>query len=288
MRNTTLLLVLTLLVLPAYAGGKHNGPPPKNTPPVASQGQLQGQAQGQAQGQLQGQAQSSKNLNANLNKAESSSHSGAISGAAAGAASGAISGSVSGGGSSSAGGGSANSNSSTGASTATIGNVSTISEGGQGGHSGDSNAASDSGDHTSTVSFKEDNDYPSAQAATVFAGYCQGGMSGQLEEGGFTVINNDQFCDYIRLAAVMREAYEWEMQHGSAHCADTMSVQHSDKEYADLCINEKAMEHLEKYRWNLNQAYLLVRKTKHTALLDRWGGQLIRPVALILAMILVI
>jgi len=283
MRSANLLLVLALLVLPAYAGGKHNGPPPKNTPPIASQGQLQGQAQGQLQGQAQGQGQQQTSTNLNHNSSRSSS--GAISGAAAGA----VSGSVSAGGTSSAGGGSAHSNSHTGASTATVGNVNAAGGlGGQGGNAGDSNAASNSGDHTSTVSFKEDNDYPAAQAATVFAGYCQGGMSGQLEEGGFTVINNDQFCDYIRLAAVMREAYEWEMQHGSAHCADTMSVQHSDKEYADLCINEKAMEHLEKYRWNLNQAYLLVRKTKHTALLDRWGGQLIRPVALILAMILVI
>jgi hypothetical protein len=129
----------------------------------------------------------------------------------------------------------------------------------------------------------EGDQYTASSAATVFAGHCQTGMSGQLEAGGFGVVNSDQFCDYIRLAAVMREAYEYEL--AECECVGVCTSTLASVEMSCPAGGEKARIYLEAYHLNLSNAQELVVSSEYTAMADRWGGQLLRPTAIILALI---
>lgn len=262
------------------------------------QGQLQGQLQGQDQGQGQGQAQiginSSENdnrnyntgINSNHNSSESASRSGAVSGAAAYNGGNRVSNVV--------GGHEVGASAVTGDSTATVGPT-TATTGAVTATTAPSTASSDSGDHNSEVnvndnsSYTEDNDYPVAQAATVFAGYCQNGMSGQLEEGGFSVISGDQFCTYIRLADAMYQAYEREMSKCKPVCDAVCTEELASVELkCPVEASDRGEEFLDNYYAALSEAQKLVMRTKHTATLDRFSGHLIRPLASILAFIWVL
>jgi hypothetical protein len=152
-----------------------------------------------------------------------------------------------------------------------IGDISTSGGNATGGVGGDTSIQIDGDDHTA------------ASAATVFAGHCQTGMSGQLEAGGFGVVNSDQFCDYIRLAAVMREAYDYEIT--QCQCVGVCTNTVASVEMSCPDGGEKASEYLAAYHWNLSEAQELVVRSEYTALADRWGGQLIRPMAVILSLI---
>ena len=110
-------------------------------------------------------------------------------------------------------------------------------------------------------------------------------MSGQLEEGGFSVINSDQFCDHIRMADVMRNAYLWELQYGKVECAPEASGEWIVDQYQDTCVNEKAAEYYSQYHENIEDAMDLVSTTKEVGWFDRVAGMLIRPIAVIGALI---
>lgn len=151
-------------------------------------------------------------------------------------------------------------------------------------------AGGDSGDHTSEVnvtdnsSYTEDNDYPSMQAASVFAGYCQTGASGQFTEGGFSVINTDQFCTYIRLADRMLIAAEAELAKCDFRCEGTCTAKVASVEKVQECgIEEQgyADEYMATYRGALDEASKLVMRSRYTAQVDTWTGQLLKIAAII-------
>ena len=139
-----------------------------------------------------------------------------------------------------------------------------------------------------SVLIYEDAENPVNSAAAVFAQQCQTGLSGQVANGGFSVINSDQFCDYVKAAQLAQAAYHWEMAYGSATCADEASIDHGEGAYADLCVNEKAMEYLDDYRMNVDHAMALVDYTEATGWIDRVFGQLIRPIAVVAGLILLL
>jgi hypothetical protein len=143
--------------------------------------------------------------------------------------------------------------------TATVGDVT----------GGDSTAASSSSNEGNTVesdtdvTVQGDNfEAAAASAATVFAGYCQTGASGQITGGGFSVVNPDAFCDHVRLADTMRQAYEYEVASGRGE-------------------GEFAAKYLEVYHDNLHDAIRLIEGSEWSSYLDRQTGFVIRPAALI-------
>ena len=138
-----------------------------------------------------------------------------------------------------------------------------------------------------TLIYKGD-EHAASSAAAVFAEQCQTGMAGQVMEGGFSVINSDQFCDYIKAANVSMLAYEWEMEYGAAVCADPMVDDWPAEGYADTCMNEKAQEYLNMYHENTDNALALVQRTEAFGWMDRIFGQLVRPLAVVAALILLI
>ena len=140
----------------------------------------------------------------------------------------------------------------------------------------------------SSVLIYEGNDVAAASAASVFAQQCQTGMSGQLEGGGFSVVNSDAFCDNVRAAQFMLSAYNWELKNGNATCAD-IEYGYTTPEGEDtvveslqeVCINEQAEEYLESYRYHVDTATDLVRTTEYLSWADRAAGMLTRPAFLI-------
>lgn len=101
-----------------------------------------------------------------------------------------------------------------------------------------------------------------SSAASVFAGYCQSGGSGQLTGGGFSVVNSEQFCDHVRLASIMREAYEYEVAMGNSE-------------------GQFATKYYEAYHDNLGDALSLIEGSEFAGMIDRNTGFIIRPAALI-------
>lgn len=153
--------------------------------------------------------------------------------------------------------------------------------------------ASSGGNTTGDISIEGDtftnrSEHTAASAASVFAEQCQTGMSGQLEDGGFSVINSDQFCDYIKAAQLAQTAYLWELDHGSAECSEPMADGWVDGGYSDTCVNEKAQKYLADYRQNVDHALALVDYTEPMGWMDRIAGQLIRPIAVVAMLIFLI
>ena len=132
------------------------------------------------------------------------------------------------------------------------------------------------------TSVKYDNDYAVSSPASLFIQACQRGMSGQLESGGFSVAQSDQFCDYLRLAAVMRDAYEWEMR--DCKCEGVCSTEIATVELT-CSVSAQAHEYLALYHENLGKANSLIDSTDETAVAERVAGQLTIPIATILALI---
>jgi hypothetical protein len=146
---------------------------------------------------------------------------------------------------------------------ASIGNT-TASGGDATGGKSEAAVAVDNTDNSS-YSYKEETAV--ASAASVFAGYCQTGMSGSVEAGGFSVVNPEAFCNNIRMAAVYQEAYAWEIAH--------------DKP-------EQAEVYYEKYTGHLQDAHELLEATDGVATVDSFFGYLIRPIAVVAAVILLL
>jgi hypothetical protein len=83
-----------------------------------------------------------------------------------------------------------------------------------------------------------------------------------LTGGGFSIVNNAQFCDHIKLANVSLAAYQLETQMGDPE-------------------GEKAAKYLEAYHDNLHDAISLVESSEFVGKIDRSVGFLVRPSALI-------
>ena len=244
----------------------------------------------------QSQEQTSVNQNSNTNSADANSAS--ISGASAGSTS-------------YAGGG--DSRVHVGVKTGPTSSSSNSSaEGGAGGLAvagggsarvGDTEAsASNGGNSTGDIdiegdeySYTNDHDYSASSAASVFAGECQTGMSGQVEAGGFAVVNADQFCQHVKAARVMLDAYNWEIENGSFECTAVeygyTTAEGSDvvmETLQEVCGSEKAVEYLAEYRHHVEEATGLVRATETVGFVDTISGYLVRPVALIAVLILLL
>lgn len=261
------------------------------------QGQIQGQAQGQTQ---QAEADASAvvdnentNSNQNYNDANASADSNSYSDSDSSAYSGSYS---------SATGGDANVRNRVGVYTggATSGSSSTA-EGGDGGDAtayaeggagGSSSSKSKVGDTTAvgTVSVRGDTvtyEDSAARAASVYTAVCENGGSAQAKAGGFAIVNQDVVCEHLKIAAFMREAYMWEMNYGSANCQATMDGKPigTGDVYSDTCMSEKAVEYYKAYHEHLTEAIQAMEMYEEVGLMDKIAGALVRPMALIGALI---
>lgn len=127
-----------------------------------------------------------------------------------------------------------------------------------------------------------------AQAANVYTQVCQNGGSAQGIKGGFGVTNSDVLCDHLKTAAFMREAYMFEMKYGTVQCQELMEgekMEHMAAEYSDTCMNTKARYYYDAYHESMGDAISLMDNVEEAGMLDKFMGYLIRPAALIGALI---
>ena len=107
-------------------------------------------------------------------------------------------------------------------------------------------------------------DKSSAPSAHIVAQVCQTGFSGQLVEGGFSVVNADAFCDLIRLSEVMLNASKVQASMGN-------------QTYADL--------YMEYYHQALKDANSLVSNTEYSSFISRVADSLLVPLLLLAGLI---
>ena len=139
------------------------------------------------------------------------------------------------------------------------------------------------------------NNQSAHQASSVYVGECQRGMSGQVEGGGFNIVNSDQFCEHVKAANLMLDAYNWEVENGDYQCVTIEygfttpdGVEEIVGPPAPLCTSEKALGYLASYRHHIEAANQLVQRTEVVGFVDRISGYLVRPFALIAVLILLI
>lgn len=322
LNKTMYAVALATVMIPtiALADGNNNtggdscrGNCPQGGDPVS---QEQGQAQGQIQGQIQGQELNNANTNQNVNSNEANA--GAIAGSssdssATGVGIGGssvtrvavktgptVSGSVSNaqggkggdggdsvayGGTSIASGGDSRSYSEGSDARSSVGDVTSSS--------GPSSAsASNGGNKTGDVGISIRGDSvtyedSASRAASVYAQVCQSGGSAQAKAGGLSVVNAEPLCEHLKMAAVMREAYQYELKYGSVSCVESMKGPKMDNGtvYTDVCFNEKAKKYYDSYHEHMADAMLLMDKTEEAGLIDKFSGYMVRPMALIGALI---
>jgi hypothetical protein len=173
--------------------------------------------------------------------------------------------------------------------TSKVGNTTAVAGGGksQASSGGNTQDIAIDGDTLTdnSVLIYEDAENSAASAASVFAGYCQTGASGQAGVGGFSVVNPEAFCNHIRIAGVMQEAYEWEMKNGSASCTPPASGEHYGDQLQDVCMNEQAQIYYQLYHENLMEANSMLDATEAVGKIDAFFGYLFRPALLIGALI---
>lgn len=150
---------------------------------------------------------------------------------------------------------SADSSASGGAVTIGAGGLQTRSEAAGG------NATSNGGSSNSSTEINYSRVESASSAASVYAGYCQTGGSGQVASGGFSVINGDQFCEHIRMADRALLAYQQMVE----WCRNPDNV---------ACDTSKQAEYLAMYHENIADADSLVQTTQATSWIGRVLGQL--------------
>lgn len=212
---------------------------------------------------------------------------------------------------------------STGASTATVGNT-TAHGGTSGSYVGDtmsnstskvgdttskvgnttaqvgdtiaSNGGNTTGDNTNDITVEGDtyednssysyiNEEAAASAASVYANVCQNAGSAQTQQGGFAVVNQDVICEHLKLAAVMREAYVWEMNHGQASCSEPTTMSKDNGMLVEVCMSDAAMTYYKAYHNHLNKALVTMDQTEEVGTMDKFFGALIRPLGVIGALV---
>lgn len=130
---------------------------------------------------------------------------------------------------------------------------------------------------------------PVATAATVFAGQCQSGLSGQLSDGGFSVVNTRQFCDLVDAANLAWQAYQRAIVLAKVKCVGVCTEKYASvTREADPEQMARAEEYLAAYHHNVNSALALVRSTETAGKIDRVSTLLMKPAAIILALIFVL
>ena len=209
--------------------------------------------EGQGQGQVQGQGQSQVQITKNRASSDSSSRSGAI----------AIGGKSQ---------SSSVSNVTAQGGQAGQGGVATVNVSVPNSRSAPSETSLTTGETNVTLgetvlTSHYDTDYPASTPAAVYTQVCQSGASGQVAEGGFAVTQTDAFCQAFEAAIMMKEAHIWEVKQGNM---------------------EKAGEFLTKYHENLALAQSYVEADEIPARVDNFFSRLIRPVAVIAALIFII
>jgi len=132
--------------------------------------------------------------------------------------------------------------------------------------------------------------YSASRAATIYTQTCQSGMSAQTRSGGFGVVNRDPLCDYLKNAAVAREAYEYALANPTQCEVVKAEVNCPIDGFVDCqiktCTSPKAAKYLTAYHDNLDAAFALTENTQHPALWDRVAGFLVRPAAIMAALFL--
>ena len=159
---------------------------------------------------------------------------------------------------------------------ASVGDV-TSSTGASSAHTGDNSVGVSISDNRSTsIEYEQ----ASARAASVYSQVCQNGGSAQGMEGGFGVSNSDVLCDHLKMASVMREAYIFEMKYGVyTECT-------ADHDHAEVtCVNDKAQVYLDAYHEHMGDAMFLMDKVEEAGMIDKFMGYMVRPAALIGALI---
>lgn len=147
-----------------------------------------------------------------------------------------------------------------------------------GGAAGDSSASS--GGNSFTVR-GDVHEVAASSAASVFAGYCQTGVSGQIEQGGFSIVHTEQFCNHVRLADVMYQAYTREVV---CTCEGACTAKEASVERV-CSTSDEGQLFLDAYYDNLLDAQSLIEVTEGTSKLDAIAKQLTTPLGLIGALI---
>jgi hypothetical protein len=153
--------------------------------------------------------------------------------------------------------------------TSTTSNTNTISvpkgavqsQGGEGGTVDVNNSPS------TEIDTSNDYEVAAAQASSVFTQACQTGSSGQVEGGGFNVVNVDAFCQRVDAARVWLEVHAYADRHNDAEMAEHAG---------------------QMFLLNIKEAQELVEYDEYPAKVDNFFSRMIRPVAVIAALILLI
>ena len=154
--------------------------------------------------------------------------------------------------------------------------------------SGDSVSKANSGGNKQALTIVDDSVYTyqynyedsAASAASVYSQVCMNGGSGQTRAAGFSVNNQDVVCEHLKIASVMREAFIFEIQYGDK------SDCFVDRGGMTNCkVSEKAVEYNKAYHEHLTEAIQAMEAYEEVGLMDKMAGALIRPMALIGALI---
>ena len=148
------------------------------------------------------------------------------------------------------------------------------------------NSAAHTGDNTVGVSIADNSSYSveyeeaAARAANVYTAVCQNGGSAQGAMGGFGVTNQDVICEHLKIAAVLRDAYVFEMKYGVYE-----ECTHDEENHETHCTNEQAEFYRGAYHEHMTEAIQAMEAYEEVGLLDKMAGALVRPMALIGALI---
>ena len=159
-------------------------------------------------------------------------------------------------------------------SSSAVGDTSSVSSASNGGNSTGDVGVSIADNSSYSIEYEQS----AARAANVYAEVCMNGGSAQGVVGGFGVSNQDVVCEHLKVAAVMREAYIFEMKYGTYNKCEAV-------EEEVTCVNKKAQEYLDAYHENLEDALTAMEVAGPVGLMDKIGGFLVRPAALIGALI---
>lgn len=141
----------------------------------------------------------------------------------------------------------------------------------------------------SSYTYDYNYDVAAASAAHVYAMTCTTGGSAQAKAGGFSIANSDVLCDHLKMASFYQQAHLWELEHAVEVCAEPMSIDMPEKgmPYMDTCFVDttQADKYLALYHESIADATLLMDKSEEAGLIDKTAGYLVRPLALIGALI---
>ena len=170
-------------------------------------------------------------------------------------------------------------------------------------NSGDSAASATTGDsnsggntQSSSIAFTDNTTFEAAasRAATVYTAACQNGGSAQGVEGGFGITNQDILCEHLKVAMIMREAYEYEMENWIPVEEDCKVIEIGQQtpegevvvETQRVCaISEQAQKYLDAYHESMESAINIVEGTEAVGTLDKFFGYMARPLAIIGALV---